>query len=71
MLAAAHDLALVAHQILLSQSTGRVLGRTVPDLRLRARGHLGTAHHRVVAVVAILTVLAILTRVALATLHRR
>ena len=68
MLAAAHDLALVAHQILLGQAAGCVLRRSVPNLSLRARGHLGAAHHRVVAIV---TILAILTRVALATLHRR
>lgn len=44
MLAATDDLALVAHEILAREATGRVLGRTVPDLRLAAsRGHL-TGH---------------------------
>lgn len=72
MLAAAHDLALVAHQILLGQSTGRVLRRSVPNLGLGARGNLGTAHHRgVVAILTHVIALAVLACVALATLHRR
>jgi len=44
VLAATDDLALVAHEILAREATGRVLGRTVPYLRLAAsRGHL-TGH---------------------------
>ena len=42
MLAAAHDLALVPHKVLLGQAAGRVAGRAVPHLGLGARGHLGT-----------------------------
>ena len=47
MLAAAHDLALVAHEVLLGQAAGRVAGRAVPHLGLGACGHLRTTLHAI------------------------
>lgn len=64
MLATAHDLALVTHEVLLGQAAGRVAGRAVPHLGLGARGHLGTALHAV-------TVLARLTTASEYSLLRR
>ncbi len=52
MLAAADDTTLLGlHQILLSQATGSVLGRSVKDLGLGSNGgHLGASHHVVLTV---------------------
>ena len=55
MLATAYNLALVTHQILLGETTGRVTRRTMPDLRLGTRRHLGTTHHVVATVLACAT----------------
>ena len=52
MLAAAHDLALVAHQVLLGQAAGRVAGRAVPHLGLGTRCNLGTTGHVITTVLA-------------------
>ena len=50
MLAAAHNLALVTHQVLLGETTGRVARRAMPDLRLGTRRHLGTTFQAILAV---------------------
>ena len=55
MLAAAHDLALVTHKVLLGQAAGRVAGRAVPHLGLGARRHLGTTVHVTATVLACTT----------------
>ena len=47
MLAAAHNLALVTHEVLLGQAAGRVAGRAVPHLGLGARRHFSTTLHAV------------------------
>ncbi len=47
VLATRHNLALVLHQVLLGETTGSVLGRTMPDLGLGAHRNLRTAHHAV------------------------
>ncbi len=52
VLATRNDLALVLHQILLLEATGRVLGGSVPNLGLGANSHLRTTHHHCILTIA-------------------